>query len=69
VGNNFPVIVNHLRSLIDVSATTTAGENPRSKRRAQAEFLANLKFNDGYVDVLGTVRGVPTHGQLGDLGE
>ena len=81
-GNNFTVIVNHLRSLIDVSSTTTSGENPRAKRRAQAEFLANLiqniqttkpqepiavvgdfnafQFNDGYVDVLGTVRGVPT---------
>ncbi len=81
-GSPFTVIVNHLRSLIDVSSTTTSGENPRAKRRAQAEFLANLiqniqttkpqepiavvgdfdafQFNDGYVDVLGTVRGVPT---------
>ncbi len=80
-GGAFTVIVNHLRSLIDVSSTATSGENPRAKRRAQSEFLANLvqsiqttkpnepialvgdfnafQFNDGYVDVLGTVRGVP----------
>ena len=70
-------IVNHLRSLTDVS-------DPRvqAKRRAQAEFLANLiqsiqvadpsanivsvgdynayPFNDGYVDTIGTIIGVPT---------
>ncbi|MDX1983581.1 MAG: Calx-beta domain-containing protein, partial [Bryobacteraceae bacterium] len=72
----FTVIVNHLRSLIDI-------EDPRvrAKRRAQAEFLANLiaarqkanpaenlvvlgdfnafQFNDGFVDVMGTVKGTP----------
>jgi len=88
-GRTFPitVIVVHQRSLsgIDdetVDGTGTAGGRVRAKRRAQAEFLANLiqarqaatpteriicvgdyngfEFNDGYVDIMGTVRGVPT---------
>jgi uncharacterized protein len=75
----FTVIVNHLRSLIDVSDTGPTGDRVRAKRRAQAEFLANyiqsiqttenvvsvgdynaFQVNDGYVDVMGTIRGVPT---------
>lgn len=79
----FPVtvIVNHLRSLIDVDDPAD-GNRVRTKRRAQAEFLANLiqarltsdpteriisigdfnafQFNDGLVDSIGTIRGVPT---------
>jgi len=75
------VIVNHLRSLNGIDAPVD-GARVRAKRRAQAEFLANLiqarqaadptarivsigdynafEFNDGYVDVIGTIRGVPT---------
>lgn len=76
----FPVtvVVNHLRSLIDVDQDPGDGPRVREKRRKQAEFLANLlqglqdenlvvvgdfnafQFNDGYVDVMGTVRGNPT---------
>jgi predicted extracellular nuclease len=83
----FTVIVNHSRSLsgIDstaVNGTGTEGGRIRFKRRAQAEFLANLiqarqvadpnenlavvgdfnafPFNDGYVDVEGTIAGTPT---------
>lgn len=75
----FTVIVNHLRSLIDISDTGPTGDRVRAKRRAQAEFLANyiqsiqttenvvsvgdynaFQINDGYVDVMGTIRGVPT---------
>ncbi len=41
-GFNFTVITNHLRSLIDVANRGSPGDNPRAKRRAQAEFLANL---------------------------
>jgi uncharacterized protein len=74
------VIVNHLRSLTDVESPTD-GPRVRAKRRAQAEFLANLiqsrqtadpteriiavgdmnafQFNDGYVDVIGTIKGTP----------
>ncbi len=79
VGPAFPVtvIVNHLRSLIDVDQDPGDGPRVRAKRRAQAEFLANLiqslqsenlvlvgdfnafQFNDGYVDVIGTVKGAP----------
>ncbi|MBI1761578.1 MAG: putative Ig domain-containing protein [Acidobacteria bacterium] len=88
-GRTFPitVIVVHQRSLngIDdetVDGTGTAGGRVRAKRRAQAEFLANLiqarqvatpteriicvgdynafEFNDGFVDVIGTVKGAPT---------
>jgi predicted extracellular nuclease len=79
----FPVtvIVNHLRSLSDISDPVD-GNRVRTKRRAQAEFLANLiqarqtanpgeaivsigdynafQFNDGFVDSIGTIRGVPT---------
>lgn len=74
------VIVNHLRSLIDI-AHPTEGARVRAKRAGQAEFLAALidrrldddpgeqivaigdlnafELNDGYVDVVGTIRGVP----------
>ena len=78
----FPVtvIVNHLRSLIDINDPAD-GNRVRHKRRAQAEFLASLiqqhqtddpnasiisvgdynafQFNDGYVDVVGIVKGTP----------
>lgn len=75
------VIVNHLRSLSGVDDPTD-GNRVRTKRRAQAEFLASViqarqvadpgeriisvgdynafQFNDGYVDVMGTIRGAPT---------
>jgi hypothetical protein len=75
------VIANHLRSLDGVDDPSD-GPRVRAKRRAQAEFLANLiqarqvqdpneriisvgdynayQFNDGYVDVIGTVKGTPT---------
>jgi hypothetical protein len=80
---SFPltVIVNHLRSLSGIDSPTD-GNRVRTKRRAQAEFLANLvqerqvsnpaerivlvgdfnafQFSDGYVDVIGTVKGTPT---------
>ncbi len=74
------VIVNHLRSLVDIDHPTS-GARVRAKRAAQAEFLASLisrrleedpnesllvvgdmnafEFNDGYVDVMGTIRGAP----------
>ncbi len=74
------VIVNHLRSLIDI-ASLTRGPRVRAKRAEQSEFLAALahrrleadpderilvigdfnahEFNDGYVDVIGTIRGAP----------
>jgi predicted extracellular nuclease len=82
----FTVIVNHLRSLNGIDDTTpngtgTEGGRVRAKRRAQAEYLANLvqgfqsanpteriilvgdfnafQVNDGYVDVMGTVKGAP----------
>jgi uncharacterized protein len=84
----FTVIVNHLRSLNGIDDTTagsngfaTEGARVRFKRRAQAEFLANLiqarqvadpteliitvgdmnafNVNDGYVDVIGTIKGTP----------
>lgn len=79
-GFPFTVIVNHLRSLIDID-DPTAGPRVRAKRKAQAEFLANLvqarqtanpaeriilvgdfnafELNDGYVDSIGTIKGVP----------
>jgi predicted extracellular nuclease len=83
----FTVIVNHSRSLSGIDSTVvngsgTEGGRIRFKRRAQAEFLANLiqarqtanptenitvvgdfnafPFNDGYVDVAGTIKGTPT---------
>ncbi|WP_352431152.1 Ig-like domain-containing protein [Pyrinomonas sp.] len=81
LGLGVTVIVNHLRSLLGIN-DPTGGQRVRAKRRAQAEFLANLlqslqtstptepvisvgdynafQFNDGYVDVIGTVRGQPT---------
>ena len=77
----FTVIVNHLRSLNGIDDPTD-GNRVRTKRRAQAEFLANLiqtmqtsdpgvrilsvgdynafQFSDGYVDIIGTVKGNPT---------
>jgi uncharacterized protein len=77
----FTVIVNHLRSLSGVDDPAD-GARVRAKRRAQAEFLANLiqvrqtanpnenivavgdfnafGFNDGYVDMMGTIKGTPT---------
>jgi uncharacterized protein len=80
-GPAFPVtvVVNHLRSLIDVDANTSSGVYARAKRRAGAEYLAGrlaayqtagehvvvvgdfnaFQFNDGYVDVIGTVTGAP----------
>ncbi len=44
VGPAFPVtvIVNHLRSLIDIDQDPGDGPRVREKRRKQAEFLANL---------------------------
>lgn len=43
-GANLPVIVvvNHLRSFIDIEAVTGEGPRVRAKRKAQAEFLADL---------------------------
>lgn len=81
-GASFPVtvIVNNLLSRSGID-DETVGAHVRAKRRAQAEFLANLlqaeqadtdahviavgdfnsfQFNDGYVDVMGTVVGNPT---------
>ena len=76
----FTVIVNHLRSLSGIDDPTD-GNRIRTKRRAQAEFLANFiqarqvadptekiisvgdynafQLNDGYVDVIGTIKGTP----------
>ena len=80
------VIVNHLRSFLgiesnDPAGLTTEGNRVRQKRKAQAEWLADLvqdrqvadpterivlvgdfnafQFNDGYVDVMGTIKGTP----------
>lgn len=80
-GRPLTVVVNHLRSLSDIDSPTD-GHRVRTKRRAQAEFLADLvqdrqladptermvvlgdlnafQFNDGYVDVVGTIKGQPT---------
>lgn len=77
----FTVIVNHLRSLSGVDDTAD-GNRVRFKRRAQAEYLANLiqarqkndpneiiisvgdynafSVNDGFVDSIGTIKGMPT---------
>ncbi|HYG11389.1 MAG TPA: lamin tail domain-containing protein, partial [Pyrinomonadaceae bacterium] len=43
-GENLPVIVvvNHLRSFIDIETVTGEGPRVRAKRKAQAEFLAEL---------------------------
>lgn len=76
---SFTVIVVHQRSLSGI--TSSDGNRIRTKRRAQAEFLANyiqarqtantgenllvigdfnaFQFNDGLVDIIGTVRGTP----------
>ena len=76
----FTVIVNHLRSLGSIDDPVD-GNRVRTKRRAQAEYLANLiqgrqaadpteniisvgdynafDVNDGYVDVIGTIKGTP----------
>ncbi len=78
----FTVIVNHLRSLSGADTADANGNRIRVKRRAQAEYLANLiqarqvadpseriisvgdynafQFNDGLVDVIGTIKGTPT---------
>lgn len=90
LGVAFPVtiVVNHLRSLNGIDDETpdgsgTAGARVRAKRRAQAEFLANLiqarqagdagerivsvgdynafSVNDGYVDLMATIKGQPTN--------
>ena len=73
------VIMNHLRSLIDIENPSNGGF-VRAKRRAQAEYVAALvqqrqsmsehvvvmgdfnafEFNDGYVDVMGTIAGTPS---------
>ena len=83
-GTPVTVILNHLRSLIDVnnpepfgSTGFTLGARVREKRRLQAEDLADLvasragenlvvlgdmnafEFNDGLVDVIGTIQGSP----------
>ncbi len=83
-GTPFTAVLNHLRSLIDVSSNEpigstglTVGERVREKRRLQAEDLADFvaahiadnlvvlgdmnafEFNDGLVDVLGTIAGSP----------
>ena len=77
----FTVIVNHLRSLNGIDDAAD-GNRVRMKRRAQAEFLANLiqgfqtadpnakiisvgdynafQFSDGYVDMIGTIKGNPS---------
>ena len=77
----FTAIVNHLRSLNGVDDPID-GNRVRTKRRAQAEYLANLiqgfqttdpsaniisvgdynafEFNDGLVDMIGTIKGTPT---------
>jgi predicted extracellular nuclease len=77
----FTVIVNHLRSLNGIDDAAD-GNRVRMKRRAQAEYLANLiqgfqaadpnakiisvgdynafQFSDGYVDMIGTIKGTPT---------
>ncbi len=74
-------IVNHLRSLSGIDDPAD-GNRVRTKRRAEAEFLANLiqsrqisdpaerivsvgdynafDVNDGYVDVMATIKGTPT---------
>ncbi len=46
-GANLPVIVvvNHTRSFIDIEAVAGEGPRVRAKRKAQAEFLANLLQN------------------------
>lgn len=80
------VILNHLRSLIDINSMApfgpagcpeTLGSRVREKRRIGAELLADViearqhenlvvigdmnafEFNDGYVDVIGTLEGSP----------
>ena len=80
VNSLITVIVNHLRSLIDIEHPSD-GARVRAKRAGQAEFLAALidrrlhdepgeqilaigdvnafEFSDGYVDVVGTIRGRP----------
>lgn len=75
------VIANHLRSLNGIDDSVD-GNRIRTKRRAQAEFLADLiqtrqaanpqeriaalgdfnafAVNDGYVDLMNTIKGTPT---------
>jgi len=76
------VIVNHLRSFIDIELVSGEGIRVRAKRKAQAESLAGLlqelqtaspatpiisigdynayQFNDGYTDLIATIKGNPT---------
>ena len=85
-GGAMTVIVNHLRSLngIDDASDPPGANWVRVKRRAQAEFVADViqarqsadpvepvvvigdfnafQFSDGYVDVMGTIRGAPAPG-------
>jgi uncharacterized protein len=71
----------HHRTMSGIAGDGAAAQSVRARRRAQAEYLANLiqarqafepperivvigdlnafEFSDGYVDVLGTVRGAP----------
>lgn len=82
-GPAFPVtvIVNHLRSLSGIDDGVD-GVRVRAKRRAEAEYLADLiqarqlanpgerilavgdfnafQVNDGYVDLMGTIKGTPS---------
>jgi uncharacterized protein len=83
-GVEVTVLLNHLKSLIEVNSnepfgngTVTLGQRNREKRRLGAESLADLiasrqsenlivigdmnafEFNDGYVDVIGILRGSP----------
>jgi len=75
------VVMVHLQSM-NLIGSATDGNRIRTRRRAQAEYLANyvqarqlgnpteriavigdfnaFPFNDGYVDMTGTMRGVPT---------
>jgi len=77
----FTVFVNHLLSLTSIEDVPD-GQRIRAKKKAQAEFLADLvqqrqiadateriavigdlnafQFNDGFVDVVGTIKGTPT---------
>ena len=75
------VVVNQMQSLTNIELGDAVGDAVRTRRRAQAEAVANylqnrqssdpneaiialgdfnaFDFNDGYVDVVGIVRGVP----------
>ncbi|MGH9941873.1 MAG: Calx-beta domain-containing protein [Pyrinomonadaceae bacterium] len=75
------VLVNHLRSFIDIDQDPGEGPRVRAKRKAGAEALARIiqsyqtadpnsniisvgdynafNFNDGFVDIIGTIKGQP----------